>query len=101
MKGLLLLCGILASIHCIVFKDALKFYVGENFVYMGMFIGHDQSRANTHYRLLAKFKRPIDNLLTIDPNAKEAGAPPTSLVYDLFIYLGEDKYLSAEATQDC
>lgn len=26
---------------------------------------------------------------------------PKSLVYDLFIYLGEDKFLSAEATDDC
>ncbi len=67
MKGLVLLCGLLAGIQCIVYKESLKFYVSENFRYMGKFIGDNQSRANSHFQLLAKFKRPIESLHKIDP----------------------------------
>lgn len=58
----MLLCGLLVAVNMSVFKDSFKMYGSDHFKYMGKFIGSSRSKSNTHYRLRAKYKRPIENL---------------------------------------
>ena len=63
MRGdLILLCSLLITVEMAVLRDKFKFYNTDNFKYLGKFIGANRSKANTHYQVKAKYKRPIESL---------------------------------------
>lgn len=100
MKAVLLLASLAALSSAAIYKDKFKFYTDDNFKYMGKFLGGSYHGGNIKYKAEAKFKRPIENL-DAHSHGSKTGEKPEWLIYDLFFFQGEERYLSAEASGNC